>query len=73
MKCLRGLEQDVKDLLKHYESLETYTDCEEYRKQGAISALEKLLAMWNEQSRIIDNLAKEMTNSIENNLWEVTI
>lgn len=36
-EMFEGLEQDVKDLLKHYESLETYTDCEEYRKQGAIS------------------------------------
>jgi hypothetical protein len=47
-EMFESIEQDVKDLLKHYENLETYTDCEEYRKQGAISALEKLLAMWNE-------------------------
>lgn len=43
-----SIEQDVKDLLKYYEHLETYTDCEEYRKQGAISALENLLNIWNE-------------------------
>lgn len=42
------LEQDVKDLLKEYENQDAYTDCEEYRRQGAIAALERLLAMWNE-------------------------
>lgn len=43
-----NIEQDVKDLLKYYEEMKTYTDCEEYRKQGSISALEKLLEMWNQ-------------------------
>lgn len=30
-------------LLEKYKNKQTYTDCEEYRKQGAISALEELL------------------------------
>lgn len=42
------LEQDVKDLLEEYENQETYTSCEEYRRQGAVAALERLLEMWNE-------------------------
>jgi hypothetical protein len=41
-------EQDVKDLLEEYENQDTYTDCEEHRRQGAVTALERLLAMWNE-------------------------
>ena len=42
------IEEDVKDLLNEYENRDTYTDCEEYRRQGAIAALERLLEMWNE-------------------------
>ncbi len=47
-EMFESIEADVKDLLEYYEHLETYTECEKYRKQGAISALEKLLAIWNE-------------------------
>ena len=47
-ELFEALEGDVKDLLKHYENLETYTDCEEYRRQGAVGVLEQLLEMWNE-------------------------
>lgn len=33
----------VHDMLLHYENLETYTDCEEYRREGGVGALEDLL------------------------------
>ena len=42
-----GVEQLIKDLLKKYENMQTYTDCEEYRREGAIGALEGLLEMLN--------------------------
>ena len=46
-ELFEALEGDVKELLKQYESMETYTDCEEYRREGAIGALEQLLEMWH--------------------------
>ena len=49
MEMYEGLEESVKELLEYYNKLETYTDCEEYRKQGAMGALERLLEMWNEE------------------------
>ena len=48
MEMYDGLEYSVKELLAYYNNLETYTDCEEYRREGAIDALERLLKMWNE-------------------------
>lgn len=48
LEMYESIEVDVKDLLKYYQTLETYTDCEEYRREGAVSALERLLEMWNE-------------------------
>lgn len=42
------IEEDVKDLLDEYRNRYTYTECEEYIRQGAIEALERLLEMWNE-------------------------
>ena len=47
-ETLEWIEEDVKDLLSEYKNQYTYTDCEEYRRQGAIDALERLLEMWNE-------------------------
>jgi hypothetical protein len=43
------IEGDVRDLLKEYENDVTFTDVEEYRKQGAITALKRLLEMWYEE------------------------
>lgn len=48
MEMYEGIEESVKELLAYYNNLKTYTDCEEYRREGAISALERLLEMWNE-------------------------
>lgn len=36
-------ENIIRKLLEKYKNKQTYTDCEEYKKQGAISALEELL------------------------------
>ncbi len=33
----------IEDLLEKYNAQETHTDCEEYRRQGAVGALEELL------------------------------
>ena len=33
----------IYDTIIEYENITTYTDCEEYRRQGAIDALEKLV------------------------------
>ena len=33
----------IHDMLREYESNQTYTDCEEYRREGAVGALEDLL------------------------------
>lgn len=33
----------IKNLLKKYENQKTYTDCEEYRREGAIGVLEELI------------------------------
>ena len=33
----------IHDAIVEYESIKTYTDCEEYRRQGAINALEELV------------------------------
>ena len=43
-----GIESVIEDLLQHYKTLTTCTDCEEYRREGAISALERLLEVLNE-------------------------
>lgn len=43
-----SIEDTIKDLIQEYQNLEAYTDCEEYRRQGAISALERLLYVFNE-------------------------
>ena len=37
----------IEDMLKHENEKKTYTDCEEYWKQGAIGALEELLDKLN--------------------------
>ena len=49
MEMYEGLEDSVKKLLAYYNNLKTYTDYEEYRREGAIGALERLLEMWNEE------------------------
>ena len=41
------MENIIKDLLGKYENQETYTDCEEYRREGAVAALEELLEIIN--------------------------
>lgn len=38
-----GIETTINDLLRHYNNLEPCTECEQYRKEGAICALERLL------------------------------
>lgn len=43
-----GVEQVIRDLLKKYENQQTYTDCEEYRREGAVGVLEELLEMLND-------------------------
>lgn len=43
-----GIEETIHELIKKYENQKTYTDCEEYRREGAISALESLLEKLNE-------------------------
>ncbi len=43
-----GNEFKIEDLLQHYHNFETYTDCEQYRKEGAIAALERLIEILNE-------------------------
>lgn len=43
-----GIESVIEDMIRNYNNKKTYTDCEEYRKQGAISALEELLEKLNE-------------------------
>jgi len=42
-----GVESAIDDLLQYYNNLEPCTDCEQYRKEGAISALEQLLEILN--------------------------
>lgn len=42
-ECMDWMENIIKDLLEKYENQEAYTDCEEYRREGAICALEELL------------------------------
>ena len=46
-KTYEDIEQLIKDLLKKYENLQTYTDCGEYRREGAVGVLEDLLEMIN--------------------------
>lgn len=41
LTTFRGI--DIVALLTEYESINTYTDCEEYRKQGAIEVLERMI------------------------------
>ncbi len=36
-------ERVIKSLILEYEAQRTYTECEEYRRQGAVTALERLL------------------------------
>lgn len=43
LATFRGI--DIAALLTEYESIKTYTDCEEYRKQGAIEVLERMIDM----------------------------
>lgn len=43
LATFRGI--DIVALLTEYESIKTYTDCEEYRKQGAIEVLERIIDM----------------------------
>lgn len=43
LATFRGI--DIVALLTEYESRKTYTDCEEYRKQGAIEVLERMIDM----------------------------
>lgn len=43
LATFRGI--DIVALLTEYESRKTYTDCEEYRKQGAIEVLERIIGM----------------------------
>lgn len=43
-----GIESTIDDLLQHYNDLEPCTKCEQYRKEGAIGALERLLEILNE-------------------------
>jgi hypothetical protein len=45
------MEDIVKDLFKKYENQQTYTDCEEYRREGAISVLEELLEIINRDQK----------------------
>lgn len=42
-ECMDWIESIVEDLLEKYENQKTYTDCEEYRREGAVGALEELL------------------------------
>lgn len=41
------MEDIIKDLLEKYENQQTYPDCEEYRREGAVSVLEELLEIIN--------------------------
>ena len=43
LATFRGI--DIVALLTEYESRKIYTDCEEYRKQGAIEVLERMIDM----------------------------
>lgn len=43
-----GIESTIDDLLQYYNNMETYTECEQYRKEGAIGALEQLMEILNE-------------------------
>lgn len=43
-----GIESVIMDMIEEYKTRKTYTDCEEYRKQGGIEALEELLKKLNE-------------------------
>lgn len=42
-ECMEWMESIVRDMLEEYENKETYTDCEEYRREGAVGVLEELL------------------------------
>lgn len=41
--CMEWMENIVTNMLEEYENQKTYTDCEEYRREGAVSVLEELL------------------------------
>lgn len=42
-ECMERMENIVTNMLEEYENQKTYTDCEEYRREGAVGALEELL------------------------------
>ena len=42
-ECMEWMENIVTNMLEEYENQKTYTDCEEYRREGAVGALEELL------------------------------
>ena len=42
-----GIESVIEDMIRDYSNKKAYTDCEFYRNQGAISALEELLEKLN--------------------------
>lgn len=44
----RATKEKIRKLLAQQENLETFTDCEEFRRQGAISVLEELLNTFEE-------------------------
>ena len=43
-----GIEATILEMIGEYENLKTYTDEDEYKRIGAISALETLLEKLNE-------------------------
>lgn len=42
-ECMEWMENIVTNMLEEYENQKTYTDCEEYRREGAVGVLEELL------------------------------
>lgn len=50
-KTLLEVEDLIKDMISEYKNRVTYTDIEEFRKQGAVSALETLLNELNDESK----------------------
>lgn len=37
----------LEEKLEHYQNLDTYTDCEEYRREGAVGVLEDIIEELN--------------------------
>lgn len=56
----------IEELLEKYNAQETYTDCEEYRRQGAVGALEELL---NSISNDDCPFCKELTKFLEDKAY----